>query len=71
MQGTACAAAGCNGEVFLTLLNAFLLVGTGYRMLESGWVGGVAGDGYVNTFLPQDGNALWYIVSSVAVNLCP
>ena len=60
MQGTARAAAGCNGEVFLTLLNAFLLVGTCYRMLESGWVGGVAGDGYVNTFLPC---IAWFVIS--------
>ena len=39
-------------------------------MLESGWVGGVTGDGNVNAFLPHDGNALCYVVSAVAVNLC-
>ena len=70
MQGTACTTAGCNGEVLLALLYAFLLIGSRNRVLESGWVGGVTGNGNINTFLPHDSNAFCYVISAVAVNLC-
>ena len=45
MQRTACAAAGSNGEVLHAVLIAPLLVGTCNRVLESGRVRGVTGDG--------------------------
>ena len=70
MQSTACTAAGRYGEILPSLLYALLLVGTCYRMLESGWIGGVTRDGNVNAFLPHDSNTLCYIVCSVAVHLC-
>src|SRR5699024_3391266 len=69
MQGTACAAAGCYGEVFLAGLKALLLVGTCYRMLETGGVGGVSGDGNVYVLFPHDGNAFRNAVGAVAVYL--
>ena len=69
MQGTACAAAGGNGEVLLAFLHALFLVGSRNRVLESGRVGGVAGDGNVNAFFPHDGNALGHVVGAVAVYL--
>ena len=52
MEGTACAAAGGYGEVFLSFLHALLLIGAGHRMLETGRVGGVSGDGNVNALFP-------------------
>ena len=70
MKGTACAAAGSNGEVLLACLEALLLVGACDRMLEAGRVGGVSGDGNINVLMPHDGNAFLYIVGTVAVNLC-
>src|SRR5699024_8955623 len=70
MQGTAGAAAGSNGEILLALLHALLLVGACNRMLETGGVGGVSGDGNVNALFPHDRNALGYIIGAVAVYLC-
>ena len=46
-EGYVLYAAGCYGEVFLAFLYAFLLICTCYRMLETGRVGGVTGDGNV------------------------
>ena len=69
MQGTAGAAAGSNREVLLSGFDALLLIGAGYRMLETGRVGGVTGDGNVNVLFPHDGNAFLNIVSTVAVDL--
>ena len=69
MQGSACAAARSNGEVLLALLGAFLLVGSRNGMLESGRVGGVTGDGNVNTLLVHDCNAFADVVSAVAANV--
>ena len=69
MEGTACAAAGGYGEVFLSFLHALLLIGACHRMLETGGVGGVSGDGNVNALFPHDGNALADIVGAVAVYL--
>ena len=68
MQGTARAAAGCNREVLLASLKALLLVGACYRMLESGRVGGVAGDGDIHVLLPHDRNTLRYGVCAIAVD---
>ena len=70
MEGTACAAAGSDGEVFLSFLHALLLIGACHRMLETGGVGGVSGDGNVNALFPHDGNALGHVVGAVAVYLC-
>ena len=63
-------AAGSYGEVLLACLHALLLVGACYRMLESGGVGGVSGDGNVYALFPHDGNALTNVVGAVAVYLC-
>ena len=70
MQGTACTAAGCHGEILFALLYAFLLIGSCNRVLESGWVGVVTGNRNIHAFLPHDSNAFCYVVSAVAVNLC-
>ena len=70
VQSTAGAAAGSNGEVLLALLDALLLVGTCNGVLESGRVGGVTGDGNVNTFVTEDRNAFENVVCAVALDLC-
>ena len=70
MQGTSCTTTGSNGEVFLTSFDTLFLVGTCYRMLETGRVGGVSGDGNVNVLFPHDSNALTNVVSAVAVYFC-
>ena len=69
MQGTSGTAAGGYGEVLLASLDALLLVGACYRMLETGGVRGVSGDGYVYVLLPHDGYALAHVVGAVAVYL--
>jgi len=69
MEGTAGAAAGSDGEVLLAVLPAPLLVGAGNRMLESGGVGGVTGDGNVHAFLLHDSNAFENVVGAVALDL--
>ena len=68
-RGTTRATAGSNGEILLTHLDAFLFVGACNRVLETGGVGGVTGDGDVNAFLVHDGNALTDIVSAVAADV--
>jgi len=70
VKGTACAAAGCYGEVLLAFFYAFLFVCTCNRMLETCRVCGVTGDGNVYALFPHDCNALCYVVSTVAVYLC-
>ena len=45
VEGSARAAAGSNREVLLACIGALLLVGACNRVLETGRVGGVAGDG--------------------------
>ena len=70
MQSTAGATAGSDGEVLLALLDALLLVSAGDRMLDTGGVGGVAGDGDVNAFQMHDGNTFADIVSAVALDVC-
>ena len=69
MQGTASAAAGSYGEVLLALLDALLLVGTSYWMLEAGRVGGVTSNGNTNILLVHDSNTFWHGVSTIAVYL--
>ena len=69
MQGTAGTSAGSYGEVLLALLYTFLLVGTCNRMLESGRVGGVTGNGNVYALFPHDCNTFCYVICAVAVNL--
>ena len=69
MQGTAGAAAGSDGEILLTSLDALLLVGTCDGMLEAGGVGGVAGDGNIHALMPHDGHAFAHIIRAVAANL--
>ena len=71
MQSTARAAAGSDGEVLLTLLDALLLVGACNGVLEAGGVGGVTGDGNVNTFLVHDSDTLTDIVTAVAADSGP
>src|SRR5699024_9672851 len=68
VQGTAGAAAGSNGEVLLAVLQSPLLVGACNQVLEAGGVGGVTGDGNVNTLVLHDGNAFQNVVSAVALN---
>ena len=67
VKGTSCTAAGCYGEVLLALLDAFFLVGTCNRVLETCRVGRVSCDGYVYAFLVHDGNAFAHIIGSIAV----
>ena len=68
VQSTAGAAAGSNGEVLLALLDALLLVSAGNGVLEASGVGGVTGNGNVNTLEVHDGNTLTDVVTAVAVN---
>ena len=68
VQGTARAAAGSNGEVLLAILDSPLLVGTGNQVLETGGVGGVTGDGNLNTLSLHDSNAFQNVVGAVALN---
>ncbi len=69
VKGTTGTAAGCYGEVLLAGLSALLLVGACNRMLETGRVRGVTGDGNVYVLLPHDCYAFRNGVSAVAVNL--
>ena len=69
MQGAARAAAGSDGEILLALLDALFLIGAGDRVLEAGRVGGVAGDGNIDTLVVHDGNALADVVSAVAADV--
>ena len=71
MQGTAGAAAGGHGEILLALLDALFLIGAGHRVLETGGVGRVAGDGHVHTLVVHDGHALPDIVGAVAADIGP
>ena len=49
MQGTACAAAGSNREIFFVVFECPLLISACYQVLETGGVGGVTGNGNVDT----------------------
>ena len=69
MQSTTSTTTGSYGEVLLAKLDALLLVGTSYRMLEAGRVGGVAGDGNINLLQMHDSYTLWNRVSTIALNL--
>ena len=68
MEGTACAAAGSDGEVLLALKDALFLVSARDRMLETGRVGGVTGDGDTDVLEVHDGNAFDDVVSAVALD---
>ena len=70
MKGTSCTTAGSYGEVLLASFNSFLLVGSCYRMLESGRIGRVTCDRYVYVLFPHDSNAFRYGICAIAVNLC-
>ncbi len=69
MKGTASAAAGSYGEVLLPCFISFLLICTGYRMLETGRIGGVSSDRNVYVLFPHDGYAFRNAVCAVAVYL--
>lgn len=69
MQGTACAAAGSDGEVVDAVLDAPLLVGACDRVLEAGRVGGVAGDGNADVLKLHDSHALGNVVCAVALDV--
>ncbi len=69
VEGTACAAAGCYGEVANTVFLAPLLVGTCNGVLESGGVGGVTGDGNAYVLKLHDSNALGNVVGAIALNV--
>ena len=71
VQSTAGAAAGGHGEVLLALLDALLLIGTGYGVLEPGGVGGVAGDGHIHALVVHDGHALANVITAVAADSSP
>ncbi|RWX47525.1 hypothetical protein H206_06339 [Candidatus Electrothrix aarhusensis] len=64
-------AAGSHREVFLALLQAFLLIGTCYRMLEAGRVGRITGDGDIHPFMMVDSHTLTDIISTIAAYLSP
>ena len=66
--GTAGTAAGGNGEEFPAGGKTFFLVGAHDRVLETGRVGGVAGDGDIHVFLPHDGNAFADVIGAVAAD---
>ena len=68
VQGSACAATGSNGEIFLAVLYRPLLIRPGDGMLEAGGVGGVAGDGDVYFLGSHDGNAFEHVVGAVALD---
>ena len=68
MQCTSCTTTGSNGEVFLALLDAFFLIGTCYRMLETSRVGGVTSDGNTNVLVMHDSNTFLNVISTVALN---
>ena len=67
MQGTSCTAAGSNGEIFLAGFGSLLFICTCHRMLESGRIGGVTGNGNVHILFPHNGNAFRNTVGSIAV----
>ena len=69
MQRTACASAGSNGEVLHAVLIAPLLVGTCNRVLESGRVRGVTGDGNADVLELHDCNAFRNVICAVALNV--
>ena len=68
MEGAAGAAAGGYRKVFLALLQTLLFIGAGDRMLETGRVGGVAGDRDIDAFQVVDGNALTDVVGTKAAD---
>ena len=70
VKGTACTTAGCNGEVFLTLLDTFLLVCTCNRMLETCWVCRVTSDGNTYVLMMHDCNTFLNIISTVTFYSC-
>ncbi len=69
VQGTTRTTTGGYREVRLTGEGALLLVSTSYWVLEAGGVGRVTRDGHVHILMPQDGNTLADIVSTVALYL--
>ena len=50
-------------------LDALFLVSAGDGVLEAGRVGGVAGDGHINTLKVHDGHALAHVVRAVAAHV--
>ena len=71
MECTACAAAGCNGEVFLAHFDTFFLICTGNGVLEAGRVGRVARNGDVDAFVVHDSDAFADIVGTEAADIGP
>ena len=71
VQGAARTTAGGHGEILLALLNAFLLIRTGHRMLEPGGVGGITGDGHIHALVVHDGHALPDVIRAVAADCGP
>ena len=65
---SSCATTWCNREVCFAFFVAEFFVGSCNRVLESGWVGWVTSDWYINIFMFHDCNAFVYIVSAVASN---
>ena len=70
VEGTACTAAGGNGEIVHAVFNAPFLIGACNRMLEAGRVGGVAGNGNPYLFKLHYSNALGNVIRTVALNGC-
>ena len=71
MKRTACAAAGCNGEVLFAFFQTLFFIGACNRVLESCRVCGVTCNGNIYSLFPHDGNAFRHIIRSVTVNFCP
>ena len=68
MQRSACTATAGNGEIFLALFDTFLFVCACDRMLETGRIRGIAGNGNIHARLVHDGNTLAHIVRTVATH---
>ena len=69
VKGTTGTAAGSNGEVLLTVVVRPLLVGAGYRMLETRRVSRVTRNGDVDVFMAHNRNAFRNVVGAIAANL--
>ena len=69
MQSAACSATAGHTKVGLTGKYALFLVSSCDGVLEASGVGGVTGNGNVNTLFPHDGYAFAHVVGTVAVDL--
>ena len=65
-----CRQARCDREIFLIVFHGpFFVQFCRHEMLETGTVGGVAGDGNIHALLLHDGNTFRHVVGAVAADL--